>query len=275
MKSCPACNRTYSDDSFTFCLDDGALLSAPYDPQATLRIPAARSTDQTTEILGATPQADSRSPRQQTTARPSNPLNYQPEAGAYTSPQKRSGRRTGVIVGSVIATLIVAVLILGYVVWSGNQSTQSEASKADANIQANRPPVPTPNATPNSNVNTNAIAQATPKPLGDPHLPWLDGVWEGTARQNTPKISYSIKLTAENNSYSIEYPSLRCGGKWNVQEMSADHAKFKEVITHGGERCSSDGDILVEKTGEGQISYKYTLPFIGEIVSGTLSKKSP
>jgi len=32
MKSCSNCNRTYADDSFTFCLDDGALLSPPYDP---------------------------------------------------------------------------------------------------------------------------------------------------------------------------------------------------------------------------------------------------
>ena len=44
MKSCPTCNRTYSDDSFTFCLSDGALLSAPYDPQATLILPS-RHTD--------------------------------------------------------------------------------------------------------------------------------------------------------------------------------------------------------------------------------------
>jgi hypothetical protein len=44
MKSCPTCNRTYSDDTFTFCLSDGALLSAPYDPQATLVIPT-RATD--------------------------------------------------------------------------------------------------------------------------------------------------------------------------------------------------------------------------------------
>ncbi len=43
MKSCPTCNRTYSDDSFTFCLSDGALLSAPYDPQATLILPSRRT----------------------------------------------------------------------------------------------------------------------------------------------------------------------------------------------------------------------------------------
>ena len=32
MKRCPTCDRTYADDGFTFCLSDGALLSAPYDP---------------------------------------------------------------------------------------------------------------------------------------------------------------------------------------------------------------------------------------------------
>lgn len=36
MKSCPTCNRTYPDDTLAFCLVDGSVLSAPYDPQATL-----------------------------------------------------------------------------------------------------------------------------------------------------------------------------------------------------------------------------------------------
>lgn len=34
MKLCPQCNRTYSDDSLRFCLDDGTVLSR--DPPATL-----------------------------------------------------------------------------------------------------------------------------------------------------------------------------------------------------------------------------------------------
>jgi hypothetical protein len=41
MKKCPQCKRTYADESFSFCLEDGALLSASYDPDATLVIPAA------------------------------------------------------------------------------------------------------------------------------------------------------------------------------------------------------------------------------------------
>ena len=39
MKRCPECNRTYVDDTFSFCLADGALLSASYYPNATLVIP--------------------------------------------------------------------------------------------------------------------------------------------------------------------------------------------------------------------------------------------
>lgn len=45
MKQCPACNRTYADDTQVYCLDDGSVLRLAYDPQATLRIPAARATD--------------------------------------------------------------------------------------------------------------------------------------------------------------------------------------------------------------------------------------
>ena len=53
MKSCPTCNRTF-EDSFTFCLIDGAVLSAPFDPEATRRIPEARVTKAPrTEVLPA------------------------------------------------------------------------------------------------------------------------------------------------------------------------------------------------------------------------------
>jgi hypothetical protein len=36
MKSCPNCGRTF-EDSLTFCLVDGSVLSAPFDPHATIR----------------------------------------------------------------------------------------------------------------------------------------------------------------------------------------------------------------------------------------------
>jgi tetratricopeptide (TPR) repeat protein len=44
MKTCPTCSRTF-EDTFTFCLADGSLLDAPFDPQATLVIPEPIQTE--------------------------------------------------------------------------------------------------------------------------------------------------------------------------------------------------------------------------------------
>lgn len=35
MKKCPQCSRTYPDDTLAFCLEDGSLLSASFDPRET------------------------------------------------------------------------------------------------------------------------------------------------------------------------------------------------------------------------------------------------
>lgn len=42
MKRCPQCNRTYFDETFSFCLEDGAVLSAGFDPDATLAFKTTR-----------------------------------------------------------------------------------------------------------------------------------------------------------------------------------------------------------------------------------------
>src|SRR6266436_244392 len=58
MKSCPACNRTF-DDTMTFCLVDGSILSAPFDPNATHQSAAVRDADPAaTEMLFNTPNAE-------------------------------------------------------------------------------------------------------------------------------------------------------------------------------------------------------------------------
>jgi hypothetical protein len=44
MKSCPTCRRTF-EDTFTFCLVDGSILSAPYDIQSTLVYPESNSSE--------------------------------------------------------------------------------------------------------------------------------------------------------------------------------------------------------------------------------------
>ena len=51
MKQCPACNRTYADDTLRFCLDDGSVLTEAYDSAATQIISPTRLTDAPTEVL--------------------------------------------------------------------------------------------------------------------------------------------------------------------------------------------------------------------------------
>ncbi|HKV33759.1 MAG TPA: hypothetical protein VJP89_05550 [Pyrinomonadaceae bacterium] len=36
MKRCPTCNRSYADNTLSFCLEDGARLEPAYDPEATV-----------------------------------------------------------------------------------------------------------------------------------------------------------------------------------------------------------------------------------------------
>jgi hypothetical protein len=56
MKACPTCNRTYADESLTYCLADGALLSAPYDPEATQRLHLPHTNNSAnTEVLVSAP----------------------------------------------------------------------------------------------------------------------------------------------------------------------------------------------------------------------------
>ena len=63
MKRCPTCNRTYTDPSLNFCLEDGTPLTtdAP-DPNATIRYPGPRDTSEPppTEIYRPAPQVTAR-----------------------------------------------------------------------------------------------------------------------------------------------------------------------------------------------------------------------
>ena len=49
MKRCPQCNRTYSNETFVFCLDDGTPLDSSDDPEATQRLP--RSNDSNSHVV--------------------------------------------------------------------------------------------------------------------------------------------------------------------------------------------------------------------------------
>ena len=121
MKSCPTCNRTYSDDSITFCLVDGSIHSAPYEPDVTQPIRVARLTNPPpTEILV---NSDALPP----TIRASIPLNppapHPAPQLAEVSPDQKSGNfkrfikrvLKGIMIGAPAGFIIVLIINLIFI----------------------------------------------------------------------------------------------------------------------------------------------------------------
>jgi ketosteroid isomerase-like protein len=127
MKRCPSCNRTYTDDSLNFCLDDGATLrplSAASGPsqEATLSFsdaPESGGGPPPTEILDPAlaptvrasrpgPTVPQQSPRVTSSERPS------PDAYPSTGPKRQ---RTGVTVALTAIATVLVLAVAGVGAW--------------------------------------------------------------------------------------------------------------------------------------------------------------
>lgn len=86
----------------------------------------------------------------------------------------------------------------------------------------------------------------------------LDGIWEGTGTQNN-NTSWTIRFTANSGEYSIEYPSLACGGTWSVIDDTSYITTFYEKITFGN-KCVDNGTVELYSTGSRSLKYIYFLP---------------
>jgi hypothetical protein len=115
MKSCPGCHRTF-EDTLTYCLVDGSILSAPFDPQATIRIPEVRQTDSSpTEVITriGVPHNAELHPGWQ-----ASPLTYNPNVLSTPSaipeqkPPKTLSQTTGLWVKLILAIIFAPVLSL-------------------------------------------------------------------------------------------------------------------------------------------------------------------
>lgn len=137
MKKCPQCNRTYSDETLSFCLEDGALLSATYDSDETV-------------VLGA----------DDPTVRNTNP-DYNPERPTetrFTQPKDTSSKIEGIASAKTSphliyagACLIAVLAIVGTVIWLNMSNKAAGTEQSNINQVANRnsaittpAPAPTP-----------------------------------------------------------------------------------------------------------------------------------
>ena len=153
MKRCPQCNRTYTDDALSFCLDDGSPLvstSAPssFDPGATVQYPSSRDTS---------PQPTIAYPGQMST--PPTPPATPPSQPAWTpmppsQPQKRSVWPWLLGIGAVLVFMGIGVVILIFAIASVTNSNNNNGnSNSNSNRLANR----NGNSNSNSNRNSNEV----------------------------------------------------------------------------------------------------------------------
>ena len=87
---------------------------------------------------------------------------------------------------------------------------------------------------------------------------WLSGTWEGTGYQIDNNETWTMKLTVRGKVYKIEYPSLKCGGKWIPISIGRNRARLIEKITFGLEDCVDNGNVVIERLNRRQIAYRFT-----------------
>jgi hypothetical protein len=193
MKRCPTCNRTYTDLSLNFCLEDGTPLTvdAPSgpDPNATLRYPSPRDTAEPppTEIYHPPPVQP---PRPGPTP-PSFPSPQQWTPSPTQPPRKKSnalwwilgGFAALVVIGAGLVIMLIALASLGNDPNSNNLNANSNTRQVNGNS----------NVTVNANLpNSNATVQ----PTG----PFADDFSE---KKWTVGVSQFGRLWYENDEYHM------------------------------------------------------------------------
>jgi hypothetical protein len=152
MKRCPQCNRTYTDDALSFCLDDGSpLVSASpppsFDPSATVQYPQGRDT----------------SPQPTIAYGPGQPPPSSPPPPAWSpmppiTPQKRSVWPWLLGIGAVLVFIGIGVVILVLAIASISSNNDNNNNNRAANNSNNNNSRWTNR---NSNANTNANTRST------------------------------------------------------------------------------------------------------------------
>ena len=102
---------------------------------------------------------------------------------------------------------------------------------------------------------------------------WLTGTWEGTGYQIDDNSTWTMRLTAGNGNFTIAYPSLNCGGVWELKRLSARRAVFRERISYGKETCTDNSTVVIERLSNRQLVVLFTNPGENEVnSSGILNR---
>lgn len=214
MKRCPSCNRTYTDASLNFCLEDGTPLVSDvvpaYDPHATVRDQTPRHTSEppATEIYREKPllnQVPELARRRQA------PPQWSPAPQAQS--QKKSNAVWWVIggiavVGILGVGLIVMILVLARLGADDNTNNNANTRVVNTNRTTNT------NRTANANSNTSGLPASFTDNFSEEK--WRTGnfqfgdIWykDGEYHMRSKEKTYLV-MYAPSGGYATENATVR------------------------------------------------------------------
>lgn len=196
MKSCPACNTQYSDDTLVFCLQDGTPLASSGQTETPTMVRG-----EIENVLAHSGQVSdpSSSPRQQSQ-----------ETHVATAMPTKKGSNAALIAAIAILSVIILLGIVGFGAYVFYQNSQRRLANSPANMSAgpvntNYNANPTPSVTP-SNPTTSPTAMPT---LAPPRPPAIAS-YPSTRRLTFARGAYSTSFGGDLNSGGTRSLVLGC-----------------------------------------------------------------
>ena len=93
------------------------------------------------------------------------------------------------------------------------------------------------------------------------------GIWTGIGYQldggqigGGEYSSWSVVLLIDDQLVSITYPSLDCGGDWQLESSTTLASYYRETITFGLDNCLDQGLMVVSPIDGGRLRLEYYYP---------------
>src|SRR2546423_15363107 len=102
-----------------------------------------------------------------------------------------------------------------------------------------------------------ALAVATTAAAQSNSHSWIRGVWDGTGYQIDDQSTWAMTLTARGRIFSINYPSLSCGGAWKLIFIKASPARVREGLDRGQGEFARKGQVIVHRRNRKPILVLY------------------
>jgi hypothetical protein len=103
---------------------------------------------------------------------------------------------------------------------------------------------------------------------------WINGTWEGTGYQTDDQTTWTMRVTAQGRRVLIEYPSLECGGRWRLITITKYHARFREKIDRGQDKCTDNGKVTIQRLSRGQLFFLYANAGTREVTASAVLNRS-